>query len=898
MRLRVIILFLFLAFELSHVNAQRFTLVGNIKTDSGKVLEDCNIKITSKKTDRILAFFNTGVKSYFSIDFPFNDADSVFVTSSHVGYKPCTIGQYIKSTDTTFIHIRMSIATDTLNGVVIKGPPIWIRGDTTFFRADAFKTGSEIKLKDLITKMPGFEIDDKGNLFYKKKLVEKIMIDGEELFADKIKLMLDNFPVHVLNTVQAIENQTNDRLLRGLVNEDRVFVNLGLNTEKLRTAFGDGEGGVGTGKKYFFNPVIFSMYGKLKLGYIGNWDNIGNGIGWKQQDELKNNSERSAEMWTMANDQLQVINNFENRRYITNGQIANHFQLNLPTNHKIKSKTEFNLVTDHQSQLTYNSSSIYNGDTYIKRNDTSHIYNDPYLLTLKHSITWNIDSARELDAAIFYYHNGNKSMKNTNYYEQGAVSSTYNKIANSFNSFDLTLNYTHRKSLTEAEKWYSSISRHYEPQEAYGSSSSWPVIFQLNDSAYQLLHQSLNDEITNATAGLDVIKKTKAGLLTTGVQISSLFSSTQSVLYLNDLKNTVNPIFPGNYNNTGYLHVISITTHAGERIKVLKIPLSFNAKYGFSMARKNEDTLKANFITPVFKFGIDAQKELSIGVMHKLELSFSQEQAQPYQLYSFLLPDMINSFHKYSNTNLPVKELNSYYFFSYAKYKKYIHTSSIVLGYTRNFSDFTSINSLKDFATYTTDSLINLPLNSFYLNAGTNVNSFDNKSLNYFSVGMNKSQTYIQHEGKLLLSRNFFYSFNMSLQRNWGQLYYLNLETNSSYNVSQLPKILIDGVSKNIFNNRSSLSQRIALSKHSNIILTTQWFDNNIFTSQQISFLFMDAEFNFTLPQKHLSFILRLQNITNQHYYRSWYILPGFIQNFYTIPLVSRNAFVSVRYEL
>jgi outer membrane receptor protein involved in Fe transport len=136
------------------------------------------------------------------------------------------------------------------------------------------------------------------------------------------------------------------------------------------------------------------------------------------------------------------------------------------------------------------------------------------------------------------------------------------------------------------------------------------------------------------------------------------------------------------------------------------------------------------------------------------------------------------------------------------------------------------------------------------------------------------------------------------VRRKWGNSYFLNLRINSSFTANQLPEELKNEVTKNIFNVRSSLSQRVAVCKQANIVLTTEWFDNNIFTPQQISFLFMDAEFNFVLPSKHVSFIIRFQNITDQRFYRSFDIQPPNYQNFFTIPLVRRNAFVSVRYEL
>ncbi len=829
----------------------------------------------------------------------FKNSDTFLITTTHIGYKASIISRYINSKDTVFIKIKMLLLTDTLNGVIIKGPPMWVRGDTTFFRADAFKTGDERKLKDLVTKMPEFEIDGNGNLLYKKKIVEKIMIDGEEIFADKIKLMLSNFPVHVLNTVQAIEHQTNDRLLKGLITEDRVFVNLGLNKEKLKAAFGDGEAGIGTSKKYFFNPVIFSLYGKMKLGYIGNWDNIGNGIGWNEQNELKSDPVQIAEKWMMESNQLQIINNFENRRYITNNEMSNRFQLNIPVSRLIKSKTEFHLVKDNQSQLSYNSTSIYDGLTYIQRSDTSHISNHPSLFSLTHSITWKIDTTQELDASISFYHNSSRGIKSTSYYQQGTISSVKNQIANNYNSLALTLNYTRRKSVISAEKWYAFFSQNYDSQTANGYSASWPEIFQLPDTAYQMLNQELSNRLTIAKAGIVLLKRTKTGLFITGVEINSLSSSIVSRVYFNDTKNLLTPQYPEGYNNRGHINVTSLIGNAQKKLKVLRLPVLFKAKYGFSDISKNENKVERHFTTPVYNFEIKTESRLNTNLRNSLDLSFSQQQAQPYQLYSILLPNRVNSFHRYLNISLPVRVLDCFYILSHYKSKtqKCLQISSITLGYKKFFSGFTYLSSLNSFASFAADSLIRNPSSYFYFNAGTNINSFDSKSLNYFSIGINKSQSFIQYEDKLLLSSNLFYSFNSAIKRNWG-VYFLNLQNNFSNLTTILPKELKNQETENIFDIKSSVSQRVALSKQSNIILKTEWYNNNIFTSHQISFLFLDAEFNVTLPQKHLSFILRFQNITNQRYYRTWDIQPPIYQNFFTIPLVGRNAFVSVRYEL
>jgi len=175
-------------------------------TDSGKALQDCYIKITARTNNQVVSFFFTGKENSFSVGVPFTIPDSFFISASHTGYRYITVARYVSRPETLLVRLVMSLAPDTLNNITIHSPPIWGKGDTTFFNANSFKQGDEHKLKDLVTKMPGFEIDKQGNLLYKKKIVDKIMIEGEQIFADKVKLLLDNFPVYVINNVQVIKN--------------------------------------------------------------------------------------------------------------------------------------------------------------------------------------------------------------------------------------------------------------------------------------------------------------------------------------------------------------------------------------------------------------------------------------------------------------------------------------------------------------------------------------------------------------------------------------------------------------------------------------------------------------------------------------------------------------------
>jgi hypothetical protein len=59
----------------------------------------------------------------------------------------------------------------------------------------------------------------------------------------------------------------------------------------------------------------------------------------------------------IASDPLVLVNDLENRRYISNGQSDNRFQINLPISKVFKSTTEIDFIKDSQRQLTYNNMS-------------------------------------------------------------------------------------------------------------------------------------------------------------------------------------------------------------------------------------------------------------------------------------------------------------------------------------------------------------------------------------------------------------------------------------------------------------------------------------------------------------------------------------------------------------
>lgn len=885
---------LFILFFCFSISAQKLLITGDIKSDSGKALQNCYLKIMVKTNHRVLSFSFLGKDTSFSIVVPFIQPDSFFISASHTGYRYTNFSQFINKPGTLSVHLVMPIAPDTLNNIIVNSPPVWVNGDTTFFNSNSFKQGNETRLKDLITKMPDFEMDKQGNLLYKKQIVDKIMIDGEKIFADKVKLMLDNFPVYVLKNVQVIKNQTDDPLLKGLLNENKLFVNLSLTKDaKLKTAFGDGEAGVGTQNKYFINPVLFSLYGKLKIGYIGNWNNIGNGIGWKEQDELKSAPIRTTEQWMMASDQLVLVNDLENRRYISNGQSDNRFQINLPISKVLKSTTEIDFIKDSQRQLTYNNMSLYNGTRFIKQIDTSYFRNKPYSFLLQQSFNWNINSNKNLSAKFSIYHNGNNSSSNSEINQSGTESNVQNSINNNWNSYLFSISYTHRVSAKKAVKWFADISQHLYPQKVKNISESWSSIFQLPDTGYDIMIQHINNKTEMATFGLTSIINTKRGIFETGILLNTLSTSIETDLSLTNLKFSPQ-IYPKGLSNNGNYYTSSAIGYMRKTIHVFKLPFSVKGEYGFGLSGKSEDSIiRYNHL--LYSLAVNNQSKIGKSFLGKFDAFYSQHQLDANNLYSIFLPNSINIFHKNLNVGIPLRTLNVSYNIAFSWKPQFV--LGLYADYNTNFSGWSSINHLRQFIQTTSDSLTKKSLNNYSLHFNTNAFSLKNDFHFSTDIGYNIGQRYIGNNSSLLKTNMTLLYISTTVSKNWKKVYFLTIDALYSNIGFNLPSLLQTQIAENVSDIKVSLSQRVALNRHSSIILSSDYFNKNIFTSHQLSFLIADLEYFYKVPKSPLSFTFKLQNITNQTKYN--YIDNSPLnQNFFSIPLVKRNILLTVRYEL
>lgn len=140
-------------------------------------LEKASVVAINNATNALDAFAMTNDKGLFSLKLKAKTDYKIQV--SYFGLQ--SVNETLKTASENLKKNYTLRADIRLDEVVVKIPVI-IRGDTLIYDADSFKNGSERKLKDIIDKLPGVEINDDGQIEVEGKVVNKLMVNGKDFF--------------------------------------------------------------------------------------------------------------------------------------------------------------------------------------------------------------------------------------------------------------------------------------------------------------------------------------------------------------------------------------------------------------------------------------------------------------------------------------------------------------------------------------------------------------------------------------------------------------------------------------------------------------------------------------------------------------------------------------------
>ncbi|MHB0756389.1 carboxypeptidase-like regulatory domain-containing protein [Polaribacter sp. M15] len=266
---RTLLCLLFLLFAITSYS-QKITLSGTVKDSLQKPMPYANVIAKPKDVSKNLQFAITDNEGYYKLIL--QKGDTITISISYLGYKPLDY-QFIALKDTKKNFVLQQ-SSEQLDEVVIE-MPVTVRGDTTIYKTSKFIDGSERKLKNVLKKLPGVEVDKNGGVTVQGKKVTKMLVDGKKFFGGNSKLAVENIPADAVGNVEVIDNYNEVSFLKGLSDSDEMAMNINLKEDKKRFVFGDVEAGKGNEDFYKTSANLFYYSPKTNVNFIGNVNNIG-----------------------------------------------------------------------------------------------------------------------------------------------------------------------------------------------------------------------------------------------------------------------------------------------------------------------------------------------------------------------------------------------------------------------------------------------------------------------------------------------------------------------------------------------------------------------------------------------------------------------------------------------
>ncbi len=228
-----------------------------------------------------------------------------------IGYNTYRQQVRLEDNNTNLGTFKLQASNEVLKEVEVTGvmERATMKGDTTQFNADAFKTNPDATAEDLIKKMPGVEVDG-GTIKAQGEDVKMVMVDGKPFFGNDPNAALKNLPAQAVDKVEVFDRRSDQAQFTGFDDgEEEKTINIITRPEFRNGNFGRVYGGYGTDDRYqaggnlnnFKNDRRISIVGMSNninqqnfgnedlLGVVGNSANSGSGRRWRRGPSVESN---------------------------------------------------------------------------------------------------------------------------------------------------------------------------------------------------------------------------------------------------------------------------------------------------------------------------------------------------------------------------------------------------------------------------------------------------------------------------------------------------------------------------------------------------------------------------------------------------------------------------------
>jgi hypothetical protein len=249
---------------------QSITLHGKVKAENNQLLKGAIIRVYY--TDGTIGAFGfSGSEGGFRIELK-TDSVLLDLEVSHMGYLP--MKKRFNTQEENHFEIILEVNSKELREVEIRSYPksYIVKKDTLSYDMATVRDGTERNIGEALNKLPGISVDENGKILYQGSPVNKLMIDGNDVFGNQQHMTTRNLSAEMIDEAELLTNYRESPLDIG---GGRVALNLKTNEKIRNKPVGDLALHGGVSEKYLSHGNVYHFSSKGNLSVLADANNVG-----------------------------------------------------------------------------------------------------------------------------------------------------------------------------------------------------------------------------------------------------------------------------------------------------------------------------------------------------------------------------------------------------------------------------------------------------------------------------------------------------------------------------------------------------------------------------------------------------------------------------------------------
>jgi len=210
--------------------SQEILIEGVLKDSQETVAFATIILSLDKSENNVVAYTNSDDKGFFQLEIKNKiESDSLWLTVRDLNH---ATKQLKLSAVSQVLDIELAVKENQLREVIIKAKrDIRVNGDTITYSVDGLKKEKDYTIEEVITRIPGVQISENGQIKYKDKAISHLYINGVDLLEGGYNVATRGIPADAVQDIEIMQRHNHARIDKGNTESDEVAFNLNIKKD-------------------------------------------------------------------------------------------------------------------------------------------------------------------------------------------------------------------------------------------------------------------------------------------------------------------------------------------------------------------------------------------------------------------------------------------------------------------------------------------------------------------------------------------------------------------------------------------------------------------------------------------------------------------------------------------